>query len=54
MTIENAGHVRALGQIELLFAFAASTLIFKEKTSKMEFFGIVVSVLGILILLLYK
>lgn len=54
MTIENACHVRALGQVELVFAFAASTLIFKEKTSKLEFLGISVILAGILILVFFK
>lgn len=54
MTLQNASHVRALGQIELVFAFIASTLIFKEKTTKLELLGIGIVVLGIFILLLYK
>ncbi len=54
MTLENAAHVRALGQIELVFAFIASTLIFKEKTTRMEFLGVCVIVIGVLVLLYYK
>jgi drug/metabolite transporter (DMT)-like permease len=54
MTLQNAGYVRALGQIELVFSFMASVLIFKEKTTRMEFVGIAVIVLGILILLLFR
>ena len=54
MTLQNAGHVRALGQIELVFAFLASAVFFKEKSSNIELLGIVIIVTGILILLLYK
>ena len=52
MTIQNAAHVRALGQIELVFTFIAAHLIFREKTAKMELAGILLVVAGILILLL--
>ena len=54
VTIENAAHVRALGQVELLFALIVSGLFFKEKTTRMELVGIAVIILGIVILLLYK
>lgn len=52
MTIQNAAHVRALGQIELLFTFAASHFFFHERTNRIELFGIALVVGGILILLL--
>lgn len=51
MTIENAAYVRALGQIELLFAFASSVFLFKERARRLEIFGIVLVVAGILLLL---
>ncbi|NKB62192.1 MAG: EamA family transporter [Gammaproteobacteria bacterium] len=51
-TIENAGHVRAVGQIELIFTFLVTTLIFKEKVSKIEGVGIILVASGILILLI--
>lgn len=54
MTIENAAHVRALGQIELVFTFAASLFFFKEKINKAETIGIFLVVFGILTLLLWK
>lgn len=54
MTLQNAGYVRALGQIELVFSFIASALIFNEKTTRMEFVGITVIVAGIMILLLFR
>ena len=54
MTIQNAAYVRALGQIELVFAFASSRLVFKEKTSALELTGIALVVGGILLLILYR
>ena len=52
MTIQNVAYVRALGQIELVFTFIASTIFFKETSTKGEVFGIVLIVVGILLLLL--
>lgn len=52
MTIENAAHVRALGQIELVFTFIASVAFFRERTNLPEMIGIVLVVAGILVLLL--
>lgn len=52
MTIQNAAYVRALGQIELVFTFAASYLFFKEKSSPLELAGIGLVVVGIFFLLL--
>jgi drug/metabolite transporter (DMT)-like permease len=52
MTIQNAAYVRALGQIELLFTFAASVFLFHERPNRLEVTGIVLVVGGILILLL--
>jgi len=51
-TIQNAGYVRALGQIELLFTFVATTFFFREKVSMPELFGILLITGGILLLLL--
>lgn len=51
MTLQNAAYVRALGQIELVFTFAAARLFFRERTSRLEIAGIVLVVAGILILL---
>lgn len=53
-TLENAAYVRALGQIELVFTFIASIFFFKEKTSATEFFGILLIVAAILILILAR
>jgi drug/metabolite transporter (DMT)-like permease len=52
MTIQNAAYVRALGQIELVFTFAASYFFFHEKTNRVELFGIALVIGGMLILLL--
>jgi len=50
-TVENAAHVRALGQIELVFTFVASHFFFKERTSATEVTGIVAVIAGIVLLL---
>lgn len=52
MTIQNVAYVRALGQIELVFTFAASYLFFRERLNLAEFLGILAVVGGILILLI--
>lgn len=53
-TMQNAAYVRALGQVELLFTFIASTLFFGEKSTRLEVIGIVLVVLGIVVLLLFR
>jgi len=50
-TLENAALVRAVGQIELVFTFAFSTLIFREKSTKLEIAGILLVIVGILLIL---
>ncbi|MGB5708366.1 MAG: DMT family transporter [Arenicellales bacterium] len=52
-TVQNASYVRALGQIELLFTFIATTVVFREKVSPAELVGIFLVCAGILILLLW-
>lgn len=54
MTIQNAAYVRALGQLELVFTFAASVLIFRERSNRIEVTGIVLVVAGIVVLLLWR
>ena len=51
-TLENATHVRALGQIELLFTFVATLLFFREKITRAEIIGIILITASILIILL--
>ena len=52
-TLENATHVRALGQIELLFTYVASVFFFREQVSRLEIAGILLITAAILIILLY-
>ena len=52
MTIQNAAYVRALGQVELIFTFAASYFIFGERSNRLELIGIGLISAGILVLLL--
>jgi drug/metabolite transporter (DMT)-like permease len=54
MTIQNAAYVRALGQIELVFTFAASYLVFGERSNRLELAGIALVAAGILVLLLFR
>jgi drug/metabolite transporter (DMT)-like permease len=51
-TLQNAAYVKALGQIELVFTFLASWLVFKEKSSGRELIGILLVVSSILLLVL--
>ncbi|ABS62453.1 protein of unknown function DUF6 transmembrane [Parvibaculum lavamentivorans DS-1] len=51
MTIQNAAYVRALGQIELVFTFASSHFLFREKTNALELTGIALVIGGILLLI---
>ncbi|MCZ6604052.1 MAG: EamA family transporter [Alphaproteobacteria bacterium] len=51
-TLQSAAHVRAVGQVELVFTFLASTLVFRERSNAAEIAGIVMMVAGILVLLL--
>lgn len=53
-TLQNASYVRAVGQIELLFTFVATTIFFREKVTMAETIGIVLVCGGILLLLLYS
>lgn len=54
MTIENAAYVRALGQIELVFTFASSHFLFKERTERQELVGILLVIGGLLLLLFLR
>ena len=53
-TLQNASYVRALGQIELLFTFVATTRVFREKVSRLEYLGCALILAGILVLLLSR
>lgn len=52
MTLENAALVRAVGQIELIFALAASWLFFRERIRPLEAAGIAAVLGGILLVIL--
>lgn len=52
MTIQNAAYVRALGQVELVFTFAASWFIFKERSKPAEVLGVALICGGIVVLVL--
>ena len=51
-TLQNATYVRALGQIELLFTFAATILFFREKVTLQEIVGIALITASIVVILL--
>ena len=51
-TIQNAAYVRALGQIELLFTFIATTMFFRETVDRREVIGIALVIAGIVLLVL--
>ena len=51
-TLQNAAYVKAVGQIELLFTFAGSYFVFKERSSGREILGAVLIVASILALIL--
>ena len=51
-TLQNASHVRALGQIELVFTFIVTLFWFREKVGRAEVLGIALIMGSIIILLL--
>ena len=51
MTLQNVAYVRMLGQVELIFSFAVSLFIFREKLKAAELFGCLLIGGGILLLL---
>ncbi len=53
MTLERATFVKALGQIEFLFALAISYFFFHEKISRLELIGMALVASGILLLFVY-
>ena len=52
MTLQTAAAVKALAQVEMIFTFASSVLVFREHVNKVEIFGCIFIVAGILVLLL--
>lgn len=53
MTLQKSAIVKALAQVEMLFTFASSVLIFKERINRLEVAGCGLIVAGILVLLLF-
>ena len=51
MTIQQAAIVKSLAQIEMLFTFASTVFVFKEKINRLEIAGCALIVGGILVLL---
>jgi len=51
-TLENAAHVRALGQIEIVFMLGASAFFFKERVTARELAGVLLVTIGIVGLVL--
>lgn len=52
MTLQSAAVVKALAQIEMIFTFASSVLIFREHVNRVEISGCILIVAGIIVLLL--
>ena len=52
MTLQQAALVKALAQVEMLFTFASSVFIFREKINRLEILGCLLIVCGVLILVL--
>ncbi|MBX9469497.1 MAG: EamA family transporter [Rhizobium sp.] len=52
MTLQQVAVVKALAQVEMLFTFASSVLIFKERINRLEIAGCVLIVAGVLLLVL--
>lgn len=52
MTLEKAAIVKAVAQIEMLFTFASTVFVFREKINSLEVIGCLAIVGGILLLLL--
>ena len=51
MTLMPAAYVRALGQVELLFAFGAGVVLFRERVRAAEIGGAALVVLGLVLVL---
>lgn len=51
-TLQSAGVIKALAQVEILFTYASTIFVFKEKVTKGELLGCALIVIGILVLVL--
>ena len=52
MTLERAAYVKALGQIEFVFALAISTFFFRERSNFLELVGMALVAAGVVLLVL--
>lgn len=52
MTLQNAAIVKALAQVEMLFAFATSVFFFRERINRLEVGGCILIVLAVIVLVL--
>tara|TARA_R110002050_G_scaffold206296_5_gene342185 strand:- start:14562 stop:15464 length:903 start_codon:yes stop_codon:yes gene_type:complete len=52
MTLQTAAAVKALAQVEMIFTFASSVLVFREHVNRLEIAGCILIVAGILVLVL--
>jgi drug/metabolite transporter (DMT)-like permease len=52
MAIQQAAYVRAVGQIELVFTFFVSLVLFRERIRRIDYAGVLLLIGGIVILLL--
>lgn len=53
MTLQQAAVVKALAQVEMLFTFASTVFVFKERINRLEIAGCALIVVGVLALLVY-
>jgi len=53
MTLERASYVKALGQVEFVFALAVSTFFFRERTNFLELCGMALIGAGVLVLVVW-
>lgn len=54
MAIEPAAHVRTLGLVELLFSYAVSRKLFRERFERRELLGIALLCLGLIVVVLVR
>jgi drug/metabolite transporter (DMT)-like permease len=54
LTLQNAGVVKALAQVEMIFAFATSVFIFRESINRYEIAGCALIVTGIIVLMVLR
>ncbi|UWQ05677.1 EamA family transporter [Aliiroseovarius crassostreae] len=52
-TLQNAALVKALGQVELLFSYAATIFVFRETVTRREITGTALILLSVLVLVLF-